>query len=278
MVTVARPRTLDAALDALRELDAVVIAGGTDLMVERAMGRRVLGDVVAVRRVAELRQLRVGPDEVCVGAAVTYSRLTGAGGLAPDVAPVLYAAASSMGSTQVRSMGTLGGNVGTASPVGDSLCALIALDARATVANAAGVHTVPVADLIHPRGGSRLAPGDLLVDLRWSPAGGLQRFRKVCRRGAVSRSVVSAAVTIDADGVTRIVIGGCGPAPLRMIDAERLVEGSGGAPDLAAVAAAVEAAVTPLDDVAGSAAYRRHAAGVLVRRALTPDTAQVQAA
>jgi CO/xanthine dehydrogenase FAD-binding subunit len=112
------------------------------------------------------------------------------------------------------------------------------------------------------------------VDFHWLPASGPQAFLKVCRRGAVSRSVVSVAISLPADGRPRIVIGGCGPRPVRVADAE-LLAGTGAPgqlldPELSsAVAEAVRSALSPVDDVAASAAYRRHVAGVLVRRALT---------
>jgi xanthine dehydrogenase FAD-binding subunit len=225
-----------------------------------------------------MRTVQVDPLWIRVGAAVPYAELTGRSGIPRAVAPALYSAAASMGSTQIRSMGTLGGNVMTASPVGDSLCALLALDAQATIAGATGVRTVPVAELISDPGGPALAPGELLVDLHWAPASGPQRFLKVCRRAAVSRSVVSVSVVAEAgeaqDGVVRIVVGGCAERPLRMTAAEQLAReawnGSGflSLDAAAAVAEAVTASLTPPSDVRGGAAYRRHVAGVMVRRAL----------
>ncbi len=261
-------------MDALRNLDATIIAGGTDVMVEVTHGLRALGDVVAVRRVAELTRIRVNSAEIRVGAAVPYADLTGPAGVAREAAPVLWSAAATMGSTQIRGAGTLGGNVATASPVGDSLCALLALDARATIASGPGTRVVTVADLLAEGGGSGLAKGELLVDFHWAPATGPQAFLKVCRRGAVSRSVVSVAISLPADGRPRIVVGGCGPRPLRVAAAE-LLASTGAVGQLldhdlsSAVAEAVRSALSPVDDVAASAAYRRHVAGVLVRRALT---------
>jgi CO/xanthine dehydrogenase FAD-binding subunit len=279
-MTVVRPRTLEQALHALRELGpsgATVVAGGTDVMVEANAGHRTLRELIAVRRVPELRELHVDAGLVRVGAAVPYAELTGPNGISRSVAPALYSAAASMGSTQIRSMGTLGGNVATASSVGDSLCALIALDAKATVAGPSSVRSVPVAQLLGPSG-CLLAPDELLVDLHWTPASGPQRFLKVCRRAAVSRSVVSVSVVAEAagedPGAVRIVVGGCADRPVRMTVAEQVArdawDGAGflSFDAASAVAEAVTAALTPPSDLRGQAAYRRHVAGVMVRRAL----------
>ena len=286
-MTVARPKTLEQALQALGELtdpgqrgpgDVTIIAGGTDVMVEANTGHRAMGDLVAVRRVAEMRQVQVDAQQIRVGAAVPYAELTGLGGIPRSAAPALYSAAASMGSTQIRAMGTLGGNVVTASPVGDCLCALLALDAHATVASSAGVRNVPVAQLLGPEGGCTLATGELLIDLHWTPASGPQRFLKVSRRAAVSRSVVSVSVVAessgDAAGVIRIAVGGCAVGPLRMTAAEEVARAAwNGAGFLSfdaatAVAEVVTASLTPPSDLRGGAAYRRHVAGVMVRRAL----------
>lgn len=264
---------------ALSHLEATIVAGGTDVMVEANQGRRVLGDVVAVRRVAELRAITSDAQEVRVGAAVPYAELTGPGGISRTVSPVLHTAARLMGSTQIRTAGTLGGNIGTASPVGDALCALLALDARATVATSAGSRAVSVASLI----GTGLASGELLVDVRWAPASGPQQFLKVCRRAAASRSVVSVSTVVEGDGSVRIVVGGCAAVPIRMRQAEQLAaevatEGWFSAEAAAAVADAVSAGLDPPSDIAGTAAYRRHVAGVLVRRALAGRSSDRQAA
>jgi CO/xanthine dehydrogenase FAD-binding subunit len=283
-MTVARPKTLEQALQALSELTepgeraVTVVAGGTDVMVEASAGHRTLADVVAVRRVAEMRTVHVDTQLIRVGAAVPYAELTGPTGMPRSVAPALYSAAASMGSTQIRSMGTLGGNVVTASPVGDSLCALLALDAMATLASSAGVREVPVAELIAESGGCSLGADELMIDLHWAPASGPQRFLKVGRRAAVSRSVVSVSVVAEAEGAqagtVRIVVGGCAARPLRMTAAEEVArEAWSGAGFLsfdaaAAVAEAVTASLTPPSDLRGGAAYRRHVAGVMVRRAL----------
>ena len=174
-----------------------------------------------------------------------------------------------MGSTQIRSTGTLGGNIGTGSPVGDALCALLALDATATVAAAGMVRDVPVATLL----GGGLAAGELIVDVHWALASGPQRFLKVCRRAAVSRSVVSASVVVEAPGTVRIILGGCDAQPFRPRRAESLAEelhdgGPFSAEAARAIGELVREEIDPPSDIAGSAAYRRHAAGVLVQRAL----------
>ena len=278
-MTVIRPTSLEAAREALSRLDpatTTILAGGTDVLVEMAHETRVLRDVVAVRRIPELTAIAVSEDAVRVGAAVTYAQLTGPAGMPPRTAGTLFTAAATMGSTQIRGGASIGGNVVTASPVGDSLCALLALGAQASVAGAEGLRTAPVADLLLPGGGSSLPPTDLLIALTVPVLAGHQRFLKVARRGAVSRSVVSVSVVLtfgDAEPA-RIVVGGCAPGPVRIPAAERLAAAAWDGGPLGheaadAVGAAVAEALTPPSDVAGSADYRRHAARVLTRRALT---------
>lgn len=282
-MTVARPTTLDEALEALAELDATIVAGGTDVMVEAGAGQRALGDVVAVRRVAELQRVDVSAGRVRLGAGLSYASLTGVAGMPRKAAPALFTAAASMGSTQIRAMGTLGGNVVTASPVGDSLCALLALDAVATVARPGSAREVLLHDLIGADG-CALAGNELLVDLSFPAATGFQRFLKVCRRAAVSRSVVSASVVCQPGGpgagAVRIVIGGCAMRPARLRGAEQVArelwngDGFLTAEAAAEVAAAVSVELHPPDDLRGSSEYRSHVAGVLVRRALAGEGAE----
>ncbi len=286
-MTLIRPASLDAALAVLSGLDpaaTTILAGGTDVMVETGAGERVLRDVVAVRRLPELTALTVGPELVRVGAAVTYSAFTGPDGMPYAAAEALFTAATTMGSTQIRGGGTLGGNVGTASAVGDSLCTLLALGAQATVATADGVRVLPVADLLQPGGGSALAATDLLVELAVPVLPGHQRFLKVARRGAVSRSVVSVtAVLTEGADPARIVVGGCAPGPVRVAAAEQLAaeawtgDGVLDVDAADAVGLAVADALDPPDDIRGSADYRRHVARVLTRRALSARSSRTEA-
>jgi CO/xanthine dehydrogenase FAD-binding subunit len=275
-VTTLIPRTLPEAVTALADDPSLtVIAGGTDLMVDLNYGRRRPTRVLSLRRLAELRGWRVDGDEVVLGASMTYTDL-----LDPSLArlvPALAAAARTVGSPQIRNTGTIGGNLGTASPAGDTLPALFALDAQVEVASAAGERRVPVADFVIGPKRTALQPGELVAAVRLPVAAGPQEFLKVGVRNAMVIAVASCALVVDLDHRTiGCALGAVGPVPIRDIgvemwvttrvdwDGRRLshqsvIEGFGRR--MAAVS-------RPIDDHRSPAGYRRHAVDVLARRAL----------
>lgn len=272
-MTIARPRTVADALDALAELPrAHLLAGGTDVMVEISFGHRRPDDIVALRRIDELREWRDG-DEMVLGAGVTYATME------RDLAealPAIAAAARTVGSPQIRNAGTLGGNVGTASPAGDTLPLLAALDATVTVTGPAGDRTLGLDEFITGPKRTALGHGELIRDVRFPRPQGPQHFLKVGPRNAMVISVACVAVVIDAPRRRiGIGLGSVGPRPLRATAAEALLAG---AVDFSALradadvvnrAAALAAeAAEPITDHRGTAEYRRHCVGVLVRRAL----------
>ncbi|HEY8526447.1 MAG TPA: FAD binding domain-containing protein [Acidimicrobiales bacterium] len=275
-MTTVLPRTLPEALSALAdEPGLTVLGGGTDLMVDLNYGRRRPAGVLALRRVAELRRWWVEGDEVVLGAGTTYTDL-----LDPELArlvPGLAAAARTVGSPQVRNAGTIGGNLGTASPAGDTLPVLVALDARVELASAAGRRTVAVADFLVGPKRTALAPGELVVAVRLPAAAGPQEFLKVGVRNAMVIAIASCALVVDLDR-RRLgcALGAVGPVPVRDRSAERwltaridwdgrrlshqsVLEGFG---------RRMAGASQPIDDHRAPAAYRRHAVEVLARRAL----------
>ncbi|MEY2570909.1 MAG: hypothetical protein QOE63_1259 [Acidimicrobiaceae bacterium] len=278
-VSVAIPTDLDSALAALAaEPGALVLAGGTDAMVEVNAGMRRFESVVALRRVAELQQLTIADGVLHLRAGVTYTRL-----LAPDVvavAPALAHAARTVGSPQIRNAGTIGGNLATASPAGDTLPVLVALDAVVELASAsAGRRTLPVTELITgPKRTARRAD-ELLVGVRVPIVRGPQEYRKVGVRNAMVIAIASVALVVDLDQRTvRVGLGSVGPVPLRAPDAEAWIAARlqwhdddvsvAEADDLARFGALVAEAARPIDDHRGTAAYRRHAVGVLATRCL----------
>ena len=274
-VTVHRPIALAAALDALvAEPDAQILAGGTDLMVEVNHGSRRPPAVVAVGRVAELRGWSVAGGRVRIGAAVTYTEMLAPGFAA--VAPALAAAARTVGSPQIRNAGTLGGNVGTASPAGDTLPVLAALDADAEIASAAGTRRVAVLELITGPKRTTLAPGELIVAVSIPVAGADdgQEFLKVGTRNAMVIAVASCAVIVSrAARRVSVALGSVGPVPLRATEAEAWAAQELDWDDLATADVAtfgrlVAAAALPIDDHRSTAAYRRHAVRIIAERGL----------
>lgn len=258
-----RPTSLDEALDMLAaHPQAAVLAGGTDLMVAvNYFGLRPEA-VVAVRRVPELRQIDGG----FIGAGCTWAQLE----QAPW--PALAQAARTVGSPQIRHAGTLGGNLGTASPAGDGLPFLAAADAVVEVASrTGGVRRLRWDEfLVGPKRNS-LRPGELILGARLpEPLPRRQGFAKVGARNAMVIAVASACLVREEDGTTRLSLGSVGPTPLRARRAEEMIS-TERRPSPAAVAEfgrLVSEEVRPITDHRSTEAYRRHAAGVLARRLL----------
>lgn len=252
------------------------LAGGTDLMVEVNFGRTRPRHVVSIDRIAELRDMTRG-NRVRIGAGVTYTRLLGdgAGGVA------LAEASRTVGSPQIRNVGTLGGNLATSSPAGDTLPVLAALDATVVLRSARGERRVAFADFMTGPKKNVRSPDELVIAAEWDDAGPAQTFMKVGTRNAMVIAVASLAFVVDrARRRVGIALGSCGPTIIRARDAERFASGlfeeSGWAGPLRASAAAcaelgrlVGAAARPIDDVRGTAAYRRHVLSVIAGRALT---------
>ena len=275
-MTVRVPTDLDEALTALAATpEAHVLAGGTDLMVELNHGSRRPPAVLAVARIPELRGWSVDDSGILrVGAATTYTELM-APGLAA-LAPALAAASRTVGSPQIRNAGTLGGNLGTASPAGDTLPVLVALDAEVELASASGRRLMPVAEFI--TGPKRTARDldELIVAVRF-PAlvhGDVQEYLKVGTRNAMVIAVASCAVVVEPDRRTvRVGLGSVGPGPLRAPEAEAWATAHidwdrGALDDLEAFGRLVADAARPSDDHRSTAAYRRRAVAVLAARGL----------
>ena len=275
-VTVAR--SLAEALDALaRTPSAMVLAGGTDAMVEVNFGHRRPHDVVAVDRVPELDGWQRDGARLRVGAAVTYTALEGA----PfhDLVPALSHAARTVGSPQIRNAGTIGGNVAMASPAGDTLPVLAALDAAIELHSHDGVRVVPWTDFfVGPKKTSRRAD-ELVVAIHVPIRRGPQAFLKVGTRNAMVIAVASVCVVVDLDDRSvRCGLGAVGPVPLRAEEAESWVVDHltwdhesirARQPSVARdFGRRVADAARPIDDHRGTAAFRRHAISVCAQRAL----------
>lgn len=271
-----RAGSLAEALDAKAERpDAVPIAGGTDLMVELNFDHRRPTVLLDLSRVSELRTLSTVDGWVRIGAAVPYATIIDELG---DVLPGLAMASRTVGSPQIRNRGTVGGNLGSASPAGDAHPPLLASDAIVEVASARGTRDLPVSTFFTGVKRSALAADELITAVRVPVASGPQQFAKVGTRNAMVIAVCSFALALHPD--RRAVgtgIGSAAPTPRRAADAEDFAAGaldwSGRAPlaepTLARFGELVAAAASPIDDVRGSAAYRRHALAVLARRTLT---------
>ena len=279
-MSVLVPTDLAGVLAALAaDPGALVLAGGTDAMVGINAGSLPVESVVALRAVAELAAVAVdrGARTLRLGAAVSYTRLLEAD--VADVAPALTQAARTVGSPQIRNAGTIGGNLATASPAGDTLPVLVALGATVELARTSGSRTMPVTDFLTGPKRNALEPGELIAAVTVPIVRGPQEFRKVGVRNAMVIAVASVATSIDLDRRTVAVgLGSVGPVAQRAPDAEawlaaRLEWSADGVhlddpAALATFASMVSAAAQPIDDHRGTAEYRRHAVGVLAQRCI----------
>lgn len=268
--------TLDDACAALAaDPTATVLAGGTDLMVQVNRGDHSIGNVVAIDRVPELRGWTCEGDVLRIGAGMTYADMADPGFGA--LAPALGQAARTVGSPQIRATGTIGGNLATASPAGDMLPVLVALDAVVELRSSDGERHLPLDEFVVGVKANALSAGELIVAVRAPVLHGPQEFMKVGPRNAMVISVASLALVVDPSGRTvRVGLGSVAPVPLRATEAEAMIGGridwEGGRPptagDVDRFGQLVADATRPIDDHRGTAAYRRHVVGVMARRAL----------
>ncbi len=276
-MSVIVPTSLYSALQALADApDATVLAGGTDLMVELNSGHRQVASVIAVTRVAELCSWSHDPEAALlhIGAGITYDEIAREP-LAQWV-PALAQAARTVGSPQIRHAATIGGNLGTCSPAGDGLPVLAALDAVVHLASLSGTRNMSFADyMVGPKRTAR-QPGELITGVTVPVVRGWQGYSKVGVRNAMVIAVASAALVANTDSRTvRVALGSVGPTILRCPEAEAFAAAhidfaAGSANDsvVEQFAGLVRAAARPIDDHRSSAAYRRHAVGVLAGRLL----------
>lgn len=277
-MSVATPRSLDEALALLAaDPEAHVLAGGTDFMVEVNFGHRRPNSVIAINRIPELAASThdSARGTVEVGAGVTYAQLQ----VAPLAVwfPALAQASRTVGSPQIRNAGTIGGNLATASPAGDTLPVLAALDAVVLLAAAGARRELPLTGFVTAPKRTALLPGELITGVRLPVLRGPQEFLKVGTRNAMVISVAGVALAVDLDGRTvRCGLGSVGPVPLRAPEAEAWVRDrvdwdAARVPDprtYETFGRMVADAARPIDDHRSTAAYRRHAVEVCARRAL----------
>jgi CO/xanthine dehydrogenase FAD-binding subunit len=269
-----RPATWDEALAIKAEQpDAVPIQGGTDVMVELNFDLRRPPALLDLGRITELTGWDTAAGRLRVGAGVPYTRIIESLG---DRLPGLAQAARTVGSPQIRNRGSVGGNLGAASPAGDSHPPLLAADAVIEIASVRGVRMVPAASFYTGVKRSVLEPDELIRAFWAAPATGPQYFSKIGTRNAMVIAVCSFAIALHPE--ERRVgtgIGSAAPTPLRATAAEEFLAGAldwEGPLDEDVVrefGQLVAGAAAPIDDVRGTAGYRRHALAVMARRTLT---------
>ncbi|HEY6876068.1 MAG TPA: FAD binding domain-containing protein [Candidatus Dormibacteraeota bacterium] len=254
--------------------EAVPIAGGTDVMVEINLDHRRPETVMDLTKISELSDWASDNGFVRVGAGVTYTRIIDELG---DRMPGLAMASRTVGSPQIRNRGTVGGNLGTASPAGDAHPPLLAAGAEVELASTSGTRRVPINEFFTGPKRNAARKDELIAAFLIEPAPGPQQFSKVGTRNAMVIAVCSFALALHPEKrEVRTGIGSAGPTPLAATEAENFIaaeldwEGRRPPTDAAVkrFGELVAAAAKPIDDVRGTAGYRRHALSVLARRGL----------
>src|ERR1700694_3745874 len=274
------PHSLDEALAMKGERpEATPIAGGTDLMVDLNFGRRRPPAVIDVSRVSDFSAWREENGQVFLGSGVTYATIVKE---MPAFKPLVQASRS-VGSPQIRNRGTVGGNLGTASPAGDALPVLAAYDADIVLrSRARGERSMPWNAFLTGPKKTAIAGDELIIGARWRRLRGPGSFSKIGTRNAMVIAVAGLCLVIDEERRrVNVALGSVGPTILRATQAEERVTAalttSGTWDDRSAplndqwadeFAELVAGAAHPLDDVRGTAAYRRHGCRVLARRAI----------
>ena len=252
-----------------------VLAGGTDLMVQANRGAHSLKSVLDLSRIPELKNWALEGSEMVLGAGISYTDLAD-----PQIAalvPALTQAARTVGSPQIRNAGTLGGNLATASPAGDTIPVLVAMDAVLQLKSSTENREVAITEFITGVKTNALKPGEIIQSIKMPVFQGPQEFLKVGTRNAMVISVVSLALVTDYLGrKLRVGVGSVSPVPFRASAAEEFISQEFDWETNSALSEKVinkfselvADSTKPIDDHRGTADYRKHAVGVLAKRAL----------
>jgi CO/xanthine dehydrogenase FAD-binding subunit len=253
---VLTPHSLDEALALKAEHpDARPIQGGTDVMVELNFDRSRPAAMLNLNEVTELRGWSRENGSLRLGSGLTYSEIEH--GELREILPALAEASRTVGSPQIRNRGTIGGNLGTASPAGDAIPPLLVEAAEVECASVRGTRRVPLAEFVTGVKRNALERDELITAVHLTPSSAPQTFMKIGPRNAMVIAVVSLAVS--AGDELRAAFGSASPRPV-VVTAPR--------DDAASLPERVAEAASPIDDVRGSERYRRHALRVLTQRAL----------
>lgn len=268
-----RPRSLDEAVRLLADDPALVLtAGCTDLMVRGPEALHRMDRVLDLLDIAELRGFRETEGGLEIGATTTFTEISRSP-VVRSVFPALAEAAGQVGGWQIQNRATIGGNIANASPAGDSLPVLLALDAVILAAGAGGSREIPYAEFHTGYRKTALQPGEIVARIRLPrpPEGTLQAFRKVGTREAqaISKVVVALCGRIEEGHLAtlRLAAGSVAATPVRLRATEEAARGLAAGPEAAGLLGRTAAAeVEPIDDVRSTAGYRRFALERVVRR------------
>lgn len=285
-ITYVTPRSLDEAFAALGNgKRTAVLAGGTDIIVQLREGRKSADQVLDIKHIPELMSHGFAADGTLELGAATPCAVIYEDAEIQRQLPGLIDSASLIGGIQIQGRASLGGNICNAGPAGDSAPTLIALGAILRIGSKDGTRDIPVEQFFTGPGRNSLAPGELLLQIRIpaQPANSSAAFLRFIPRNEMDIAVVNAAasVVLSADGATfvsaRVAVGAAAPTPLFVTAAGDALAGQPVNDDTIAKAAdAAKAAVSPITDMRGSAAQRRHLAGVLTTRTIKTAIARAR--
>ena len=278
-----RPGSLGELVSMLDESGGRVVAGGTDVVPRMRRDLFSTPVLVDASHIAELNFIEVADDQIAIGAMTTHQQIADSA-LLQSANPVLAAAAASVGCSQTRHRGTLGGNIANASPAADTVPPLLAFDAQVRLLRVDGERSMPLRKFLVGPGKTKLEPGELIHSVTFTRLSGSwgAAYQKVGKRNGMAISVVgvAAAVVLDSAGTiadARVALGSVAPTVVRSPGAEKMLIGREAGPGAVQEAAdAVIADISPISDVRSTAEYRRHAACVLTRRALLQAVEQAQ--
>lgn len=273
MTVYSAPSALSEAIAYMKANPATkIIAGGTDLLVKFYEELDSLAGLMDISHLAELKEVKTG-EEVFIGAGVTHEEIAGHPWLQKNV-PLLCQGAAEVGGPQIRNRGTLGGNLANASPAADLASPLIALGAVVELAGPQPAQ-IPLEDFFTGLGQTTLQAGQIIAGVKFSRPGANQggAYLKLGKRKAMAIATASAAVLVTVkDGCLadlRICLGSVAPVPRRAKKTEDILRGQKlSSLDLAPALAQLQTEISPIDDIRGTAEYRRQGAGVIFQRAL----------
>jgi len=268
-------RQLNEACQMLADGGGLPVAGCTDVLPQMRRGRLKAERLVDLSRVDDLYFIEPSGDNLSLGALVTYEEIL-ASSHVQQYAPALAQAAATVGCRQTRNRGTLGGNLGNASPAGDTLPPLLTLNSKVVLHSNNGERQLPLENFLLGPGKTALYPGEIIrqVEFERLPDGARSCFIKLGNRKGMAVSVVSVAIVLmlEADGSVadvRIALGAVAPTAFRCHTAERTLIGKPlNQVTMMETAIMAANACAPISDVRASASYRGHAVQVLVKRGL----------
>ena len=269
-----KPKTLAEAVSSLGDTKKdFFLAGGTDLVVKIKAGLVQPQTVVAIGHLTELRGIQEQGAAIRIGALCTHTELWNST-LLRQKAFVLAESAHSVGAPQIRNAGTIGGNICNASPAGDTIPALLVLNAMVSLYGKHGTQDMKLEDFLHLPALTKIQPGQILSEFRIQPlkANEGAAFVKVGKRKALAISVVNGAALLRVNGIieeARIAIGSVAVKTIRLPQVEQFLVGKEPSEALFAQAGAMASKqIKPIDDIRGTAAYRKDVAATVVHRAL----------